>query len=84
VISRVPERLTGNPELTLCGSILPNCRPYRHCDTQARVGLRNWRELLFAMFTCYFDCSQSGHQGGTVAVSGWLSTGERWLEFDEE
>jgi len=48
------------------------------------VGLGRWSETFFAMFTAYFDCSQTGQQRGTVAVSGWLSTAERWIAFEEE
>lgn len=33
----------------------------------------------------YFDGSHNGRSsGGSVAVSGWLSTGERWAGFDVE
>ncbi|MGD0942467.1 MAG: hypothetical protein ABR905_22465, partial [Terracidiphilus sp.] len=48
------------------------------------VALRRWPSSLFAMFTSYFDCARTGQGGGSIAVCGWLSTGERWLEFDEE
>ncbi|WP_041839559.1 MULTISPECIES: DUF3800 domain-containing protein [Acidobacterium] len=37
------------------------------------------------MMTAYFDCSHNGKgSGGSVAVSGWLSSGERWEQFDYE
>lgn len=34
------------------------------------------------MFTLYSDCSRSGQGGGCTVVSGWLSTGELWAEFE--
>lgn len=47
--------------------------------------LSRWRESTFVMMRAYFDCSHNGRKnGGSVAVSGWLSTGERWAEFDRE
>jgi len=36
------------------------------------------------MFTAYFDCSHGGMRAGTFAVSGWVSTAERWVEFVNE
>lgn len=36
------------------------------------------------MFSAYFDCSHGGLTNGTFAVSGWLSTAERWVEFHNE
>jgi hypothetical protein len=48
------------------------------------VNLGRWSETLFAMFSAYFDCSHGGLKDGTFAVSGWLSTAERWHEFSAD
>ena len=43
-----------------------------------------WRKALLSAFTCYFDASGTQHDQVALAVGGFMSTAERWLEFETE
>jgi hypothetical protein len=41
-----------------------------------------WRKILLSAFTCYFDASGTQHDQLALAVAGFMSTAESWLEFE--
>jgi hypothetical protein len=43
-----------------------------------------WRRIVVSAFTCYFDASGTQHDQLALAVAGFLSTADCWLEFERE
>jgi hypothetical protein len=43
-----------------------------------------WSSVLLSAFTCYFDASGTQHDQVALAMAGFMSTAEQWLEFERE
>lgn len=61
---------------------MPINSPIEHLAKSLHLG--EWRESIFVMLTPYFDASHSGQNDGVMVVSGWLSSVERWLQFETD
>jgi hypothetical protein len=40
-------------------------------------------DVVLSAFTCYFDASGTQHDQLALAVAGFMSTAEKWIEFEE-